>query len=281
MKKTISLILVLVMCLAVFPFSAVAAEEEIDLDDLFKYDIELSDEQVATYLKKAFYDPDVKSNPYCYTFAVGCRVYDKYVYDRANGQYCVDPYTNGGFESLDELLDYFYELCGIKREYFEKYLIFHPQLFQYVTIENGKYYGVSYDIYVSPDITKIVNSYSSYDRAYFYAKLFYVLSGDFINDVMGYPPEEPGYEYYYLDESELRVPDSGSNDYITKLIDFDANFDGSVNARDLIILRKVMMGLDVKCNYYTKDLSGDGKTNAKDVLCLKKYVVTGVDMRNK
>ena len=293
MKKVVSLALILGIVLAVFPFSAAATENETDLNDMFEYDIELTDEQVVKYLEKCCYDPTATgSTVYPYVTYICCRVFETkedYATD-AYGyfQQYENPYADGGFETKDELLEYFHKLCGIKEEYFNKYLVTDPLLNNALPSRDGKYHVIKYMLYVRPELTAIVNEYDSYERAYFFAKLYYFLLGDFRDVVNDLPSNIPKNRYYYLDDSEARTePDycgdtvTDPTEYITKILPFDANFDGEANARDSIILKKVLLGVDVKCNYYTRDLNGDGATNAKDSFYLKKFLATGEDARSK
>ena len=51
----------------------------------------------------------------------------------------------------------------------------------------------------------------------------------------------------------------------------DANGDGSVNARDLILLRQHLAGWEVTV-VPTADANGDGITNARDLILLRQYL---------
>ena len=52
----------------------------------------------------------------------------------------------------------------------------------------------------------------------------------------------------------------------------DANNDGAVNMKDVLLMRKYLAGLDVEYNAENADCNGDGDVNMKDVLMLRKYL---------
>ena len=52
----------------------------------------------------------------------------------------------------------------------------------------------------------------------------------------------------------------------------DANDDGAVNMKDVLLMRKYLAGLDVEYNAENADCNGDGDVNMKDVLMLRKYL---------
>ena len=52
----------------------------------------------------------------------------------------------------------------------------------------------------------------------------------------------------------------------------DANDDGAVNMKDVLVMRKKLAGMDVSMNAQNADVNGDGDVNMKDVLMLRKYL---------
>ncbi len=52
----------------------------------------------------------------------------------------------------------------------------------------------------------------------------------------------------------------------------DANSDGVVNMKDVLILRKHVAGMPVELNFVASDIDGEGAVNMKDVLMLRKYL---------
>ena len=52
----------------------------------------------------------------------------------------------------------------------------------------------------------------------------------------------------------------------------DANDDGAVNMKDVLVMRKHIAGLDVAMNAQNADVIADGAVNMKDVLQVRKYV---------
>ena len=52
----------------------------------------------------------------------------------------------------------------------------------------------------------------------------------------------------------------------------DANDDGAVNMKDVLLMRKYLAGMDVEYNAENADCNGDGDVNMKDVLMLRKYL---------
>ena len=54
----------------------------------------------------------------------------------------------------------------------------------------------------------------------------------------------------------------------------DVNGDGKVNAKDVLAIRKYLVGSgDESFNEAAADVNADGKVNAKDVLKIRKYLV--------
>ena len=52
----------------------------------------------------------------------------------------------------------------------------------------------------------------------------------------------------------------------------DANGDGAVNMKDVLLMRKFLAGMDVEYNAQNADCNGDGDVNMKDVLMLRKFL---------
>ena len=52
----------------------------------------------------------------------------------------------------------------------------------------------------------------------------------------------------------------------------DANNDGAVNMKDVLLMRKYLAGLDVEYNAVNADCNVDGEVNMKDVLMLRKFL---------
>ena len=52
----------------------------------------------------------------------------------------------------------------------------------------------------------------------------------------------------------------------------DANDDGVVNMKDVLVMRKYLGGLDVSCNLRNSDVNADDAVNMKDVLLVHKYI---------
>ena len=52
----------------------------------------------------------------------------------------------------------------------------------------------------------------------------------------------------------------------------DANDDGVVNMKDVLVMRKYLGGLDVSCNLRNSDVNADDAVNMKDVLLVRKYI---------
>ena len=52
----------------------------------------------------------------------------------------------------------------------------------------------------------------------------------------------------------------------------DANDDGAVNMKDVLLMRKFLAGMSVTLNEQNADVNGDGDVNMKDVLMLRKYL---------
>lgn len=257
MKKIVCILLILCTVFLAFPFGVIAeGEEEISVKDMFAYDFELTDEEVVKCLEECRYSPYSNTRPYYGVVWVYCRV-----------QY-------GGFETYEEIRDYFYETTGINRECFEKYLVTDPSLADCVYDEQDGYYKFGYWIFMRQEFLDELETYGSYEKAYYYAKLWYLISGKKYFYIPTY--QRPVYTDNEMDHA---IPGPVETFKYGEILPFDSNFDGKLNARDTMILKMAVLGMDVDCNYYTKDLTGDGVTNAKDVLYLKKYIATGVDLR--
>ena len=57
----------------------------------------------------------------------------------------------------------------------------------------------------------------------------------------------------------------------------DVNSDGSINGKDVLALRKYIVGLDSNIDEASADVNSDGNINGKDVLMLRKYIVKLID----
>ena len=53
----------------------------------------------------------------------------------------------------------------------------------------------------------------------------------------------------------------------------DVNDDGKINGKDVLLLRKYIIGLDDTANAIAADCNFDNKVNGKDVLLLRKYII--------
>ena len=52
----------------------------------------------------------------------------------------------------------------------------------------------------------------------------------------------------------------------------DANDDGAVNMKDVLVMRKALAGMDVSMNNFNADVNQDGSVNMKDVLQIRKFL---------
>ena len=59
---------------------------------------------------------------------------------------------------------------------------------------------------------------------------------------------------------------------LVEVVPGDANGDGAVNMKDVLVLRKVLADIAVECNEANADANGDGELNMKDVLMLRKMI---------
>ena len=53
----------------------------------------------------------------------------------------------------------------------------------------------------------------------------------------------------------------------------DVNNDSKINGKDVLLLRKYIIGLDDSANIVAADCNFDNKVNGKDVLILRKYII--------
>lgn len=53
----------------------------------------------------------------------------------------------------------------------------------------------------------------------------------------------------------------------------DANGDGAINAKDVIILLRLLTGWEEEINFAAADLNGDGKVNTRDVIALMRMMI--------
>lgn len=259
MKKLISLLLCIIIVASTFPLTVAATDDELCAKDMFTYELYLEDAEVNYWLERCKYTP-IDNDGYLGCFGGTYTI----------GYYSAFPIAGGYYtaETSEELLQYFYGISGLKKEFFEKY----TNQIQFVNINyyknsSGKYYRIEYYITFNEAFVNEVETYGSYEKAYFYAKLYAILSGEYLAGAFngtGYTFEE------YYRSSEFEYGD---------ILPFDANYDGSINSRDVLILKRAIAGHDVQCNYSTRDLNGDGVTNAKDMLYLNTYAKTGVDLR--
>lgn len=75
----------------------------------------------------------------------------------------------------------------------------------------------------------------------------------------------------------LQIPCVNALDSVSK---YDLNSDGKVNSTDLAILKRCVLGIDVKVSG-NPDINGDGKTNSLDYVLLKKYITNPVQQPNE
>ena len=52
----------------------------------------------------------------------------------------------------------------------------------------------------------------------------------------------------------------------------DANSDGSVDIKDILILRKFISGADVDIDMNLSDVDGDGAVGFRDILYIRRYI---------
>lgn len=62
-----------------------------------------------------------------------------------------------------------------------------------------------------------------------------------------------------------------------ELVCGDANNDGAVNMKDVLVVRKYLADLDCEINLDNADTNNDGGVNMKDVLNLRKFLAGIVD----
>ena len=58
----------------------------------------------------------------------------------------------------------------------------------------------------------------------------------------------------------------------------DANGDGAVNMKDVLLMRKYLADMDVEYNARNADVTGDGVVNMKDVLTMRKFLAEVIDI---
>ena len=58
----------------------------------------------------------------------------------------------------------------------------------------------------------------------------------------------------------------------------DANGDGAVNMKDVLLMRKYLADMDVEYNARNADVNGDGVVNMKDVLTMRKFLAEVIDI---
>ena len=58
----------------------------------------------------------------------------------------------------------------------------------------------------------------------------------------------------------------------------DANGDGAVNMKDVLLMRKYLADMDVEYNARNADVNGDGAVNMKDVLTMRKFLAEVIDV---
>ena len=94
--------------------------------------------------------------------------------------------------------------------------------------------------------------------------------------------EGDGYVTFNLQSHYADCPGAAVDDFQIMLITLklptgekmlgDANDDGNVNMKDVLLMRKFLAGIDVTYNAQNADCNEDGTVNMKDVLQLRKYL---------
>lgn len=77
-------------------------------------------------------------------------------------------------------------------------------------------------------------------------------------------------------------PVAESNEPATEIKKGDINDDGSVNLKDVVLLRRYIAGgWDAEIDTNVADVNGDGAINLKDVVLLRRYIADGWDVELK
>ena len=82
----------------------------------------------------------------------------------------------------------------------------------------------------------------------------------------------PALEHVYDNAHDADCNVCGETRAIVEIAHGDANGDGAVNARDLVLLQQFMAGWDVTFSFVAADVDGDGSVNARDAAVLQQYV---------
>ena len=80
--------------------------------------------------------------------------------------------------------------------------------------------------------------------------------------------------------TRMTLPTTASTTRPSIIIDVlygDANDDGEVNMKDVLLMRKFLANIPVTVNKKTADANGDGDVNMKDVLMVRKYLANIID----
>ena len=73
--------------------------------------------------------------------------------------------------------------------------------------------------------------------------------------------------------TEPAVTETGAHDVLLG----DANDDGAVNMKDVLVMRKVLAGMEVSVNNFNADVNRDNSVNMKDVLQLRRFLANIID----
>ena len=98
------------------------------------------------------------------------------------------------------------------------------------------------------------------------------VDGAFIGYPNGTPCEESDLEMGTMETDPSQSETEPSTDPTGVATLGDANGDGNVNMKDVLVLRKHLAGIAVELNMAACDMNGDGNVNMKDVLVLRKQL---------
>ncbi len=269
MKKTLCIIVIVSMLLIPFSIPASASTVEypvfdFELDDLFNIDFELTNDEVARFLMDSHYE--AKSSNCVLQFYI--------TYTIPEAEYCfmpgstlnIDDYAYDSFEEIEAV---FFDNLGLNQEYIGFAYDGCPFWFEYdqcLKTSTGKYYAITYHFKEYGDA---FSSFDPVDRAFCMAKII---------DVIGFGEHAPeGYTGY-------RGAMPGGS-YLN-IIRFDANYDGIINAKDKLFVKRAIAGEDFKYNSFIKSACADGINindnfgvlNSKDSFYIQTYINTGIDL---
>jgi len=269
MKKIICFILSIILCLSTCVCNVFAVEDtEISIKDIINYDLPYFDQNVYNWLDYIWYEPELTpelKDEMCGDVGHFPLYFSYYPVDETGNPTGIDKeaYTS------EELYNLYWDSIPVDRKYIDKYFdwprysdinlsfnltVIRDSIYNDYDLPDNYILALSSPLSFSDAFLEELNTYSSIERAYVIGGLLYTMSS---------------WENFSVD-AEVVTPTYSEYKDIMK---YDVNYDGDLDAKDSMLMKKAIVGKEIKGNVRALDINDDGKTNGKDSLYLRKKIM--------